>query len=294
MPKHVWHDAIRYHCLTTGKIIIIIMPKFNINNMGKPIYSILENRHLLLQTTFNDIRGRFAGSIMGLLWIVLYPLLLLGSYAFIYIVIFNIRFAIFNSYEYVALIFCGLIPYIGFSEALGMGVSSVVANRNLIKNTLFPIELIPVKAVLVSQSTQFPGMGLLLIALIILNKLGIWGFLLPVIWFSQILFSIGLIWILSSLNVYFRDLQSIVPVFSIMLLFVTPIAYTPDMIPAAMKPFLLLNPLYYYVTAYQDALMLNRFPREGTLFIAFGIGIVMFMVGYYFFSKMKVIFVDNV
>ncbi|MFC1574400.1 ABC transporter permease [Candidatus Latescibacterota bacterium] len=130
-----------------------------------------------------------------------------------------------NTYEFVAFIFCGLIPYIGFSEALGAGVPSVVSNSRLIKNTLFPIELIPVKAVLVSQSTQFPGTGLLLIALIVLGKLGPWGLLLPVIWFSQILFSIGLIWILSSLNVYFRDLQSIVPVVSITIYSFTSLFY---------------------------------------------------------------------
>ncbi len=176
----------------------------------KAFHIILKHNFILRQTTLSDIRGRFAGSILGMLWLVFYPLLLLGSYSILYVVIlgtdigFYKRLGISNKFEFIAFIFCGLIPYIGFSEALGMGVPSVVSNSRLIKNTLFPIELIPVKAVLVSQSTQFPGTGLLLIVLIVLGKLGPWGLLLPVIWLSQILFSIGLIWILSSLNVYFR------------------------------------------------------------------------------------------
>ena len=259
-----------------------------------PFSLILMHRRILSQTTVSDIRARFAGSVLGLLWVVFHPLLLLGSYAFIYVKIFQIRFGMLDPYEYVALIFCGLIPYIGFSEALGMGVSSVVANSKLIKNTLFPIELIPVKSVLVSQCTQFSGTGLLLVALVVLGKLSLWAVLLPVIWLSQILFSIGLIWILSSLNVYFRDLQNIVPVISIMLLFLTPIAYTPDLIPAAYRPFLKINPLYFFVRAYQDSLMLDTFPTEWSLIVSITIGVVFFLVGFWFFSKMKRVFADNV
>ena len=263
-------------------------------NIYKAFHIILKHNFILRQTTISDIRGRFAGSVLGMLWVVFYPLLLLGSYSVLYVFIFEIRLELLNPIEFVAFIFCGLIPYIGFSEALGAGVPSVVANSRLIKNTLFPIELIPVKAVLVSQSTQIPGTGMLLIALIVLGKLGLWSLLLPVVWFSQILFSIGLIWILSSLNVYFRDLQSIVPVVSIMLLFITPIAWTPDMAPPNLRPFLKANPLYYFARAYQDLLINNQFPSEGNLIIAFCIGLVFFFVGFLFFSKMKNVFADNI
>src|SRR5208283_1407891 len=131
----------------------------------------------------------------------------LGVYAATYLCVFKVRFALFDSNQYVAVIFCGLIPFLGFAEALGLGVGSVTANANLIKNTLFPIELIPVKAVLVSQCSQVVGTGLLLIAVSLLGKLTWWALLLPLAWAGQVLFSIGLLWILSSLNVYFRDLQ---------------------------------------------------------------------------------------
>ena len=263
-------------------------------SLSEPFEIIIKHYFILRQTTISDIRGRFAGSVLGMLWLVFYPLLLLGSYSILYVFIFKIRLELLNPIEFVAYIFCGLIPYIGFSEALGAGVPSVVANSKLIKNTLFPIELIPVKAVLVSQSTQIPGMGMLLIALIVLDKLGPWSLLLPVVWFSQILFSIGLIWMLSSLNVYFRDLQSIVPVVSIMLLFVTPIAWTQDLVPETLRPFLKANPLYFFVRSYQDLLINNKFPSDGNLRIAFGIGLAFFLVGFWFFSKMKNVFADNI
>ena len=81
-------------------------------------------------------------------------------------------------------------------------------------------------------------------------------------WAGQVLFSIGLLWILSSLNVYFRDLQNMVSVAILFLMMTSPIAYTADMVPAALQPFLKLNPLYYLITCYQDCLMIGQFPAR--------------------------------
>ena len=203
-------------------------------------------------------------------------------------------FALFDSNQYVALIFCGLIPFLGFSEALSAGVGSVTQNANLLKNTLFPIDLVPVKAVLVSQCTQVVGTGLLLITIILLGKLTWWALLLPLAWAGQVLFSVGLLWILSSLNVYFRDLQNVVSVAILFLMMTSPIAYTADMVPHSLQPFLKLNPLYYLITCYQDCLMIGQFPRGGVLWAWLGIAAAFFCGGYWFFGGMKTLFVDNI
>jgi lipopolysaccharide transport system permease protein len=259
-----------------------------------PFHLFWSHRMLILQTTRNEIRSRYAGSVLGLAWLVLYPLLFLSVYALIYLYIFKVRFGLFDSNEYVVLIFCGLIPFLGFSEGLSLGVGSVTSNANLIKNTLFPIELIPVKAVLVTQSTQVVGTALLIVALVLLGKISAWAFLLPVIWLAQILFTIGLVWILSSLNVFLRDLQNMIAVLILMLMMISPIAYTADMVPDALRRYLAINPLYYIIIAYQDCLMLGRFPREGIFWVLILIAGVSFWTGYWFFSRMKRVFADNV
>src|SRR5579884_876989 len=100
----------------------------------RPVQLILAHRHMLAATTFNDLRARFAGSVLGLAWLLLYPLLLLGTYAIVYVFILKVRLGMLDPFEYVALIFCGLIPFIGFSEALGSGVGAVTSNSNLVKN----------------------------------------------------------------------------------------------------------------------------------------------------------------
>jgi lipopolysaccharide transport system permease protein len=259
-----------------------------------PIIILYRYRHLLWQTTLNDVRTRFAGSVLGLLWLFFYPLLLLGAYAAVYIFIFKVRFQLFNSNEYVALIFCGLIPFLGFSESLGMGIGSVVSNANLIKNTLFPIELVPAKAVLVSQSTQATGMLILLVALGFLGKLNMLTPLFIVVWLLQIIFSIGIIWILSCINVYIRDLQNIVSVIILVLMMISPIAYTVDMIPESMRPFLGMNPLYYLIISYQSFLMLGTFPSGNIFWILTGYSLLFFFFGYWFFTRMKKVFADNI
>lgn len=136
-----------------------------------PFLIICRHHSLLYQTTLNEVRSRYAGSALGFLWLIIYPLLFLLTYAIVYLFIFKIRFPELSSYEYIIMIFCGLIPFLGFSEGLSLGVVSVVANSNLIKNTLFPIELVPVKSVLVGQATQISATGILIIALGFIGKL---------------------------------------------------------------------------------------------------------------------------
>lgn len=259
-----------------------------------PFEALWQQRMLLLQTTYNDIRARYAGSVLGLAWLVIYPLLFLGAYAFVYLFIFKVRLELFDVNEYVVLVFCGLIPFLGFAEALGTGVSSVTSNANLIKNTLFSIEMVPVKAVLTSQCTQVVGTGMLLIAVALLGRLTVWVLILPVLWLLQLAFTIGVIWILSSLNVYLRDLQNVVSIMTLILMMISPIAYTVDMVPQNLRPLLAFNPLYYMIAAYQDCLMLGRFPRQDILGILLCISLGSFCVGYSFFSRMKQVFADNV
>jgi len=128
----------------------------------------------------------------------------------------------------------------------------------------------------------------------IIGKITLWALLFPVVWFSQMIFTIGIIWILSSLNVFLRDLQNIIAVLILMLMMISPIAYTADMVPSGLRPFLGINPLYYMIASYQDCLMLGQLPRGGVLWILIILGGFFFWMGYWFFSRMKEVFADNV
>lgn len=259
----------------------------------KPFAFLFRHRKLLKQTVITDIKSRVTGSVLGIAWVALQPMLFLMIYSLVYGLIFKVRFQLFDTSEYIVVIFCGLIPFLGIAEALGTGVSCVSSNSTLIKNTLFPIDLIPVKTVLAGQMSQVVGTGLLLLAVLFVGHMSPWALLLPVLWTMQLMFMVGIIWILSSMNVYLRDLQYLIGTLILLLMMISPIAYTTEMIPENWRIFIWFNPLSHMILSYQDILMMGRFP--GAHFWVFlCISIFFFYTGFYFFQKMKLIFVDNI
>lgn len=248
---------------------------------------------MLMATTIADINGRFKGTVLGLIWSVLYPVLFLGLYTVVYTMILKIRAPGFDTTDYVLLIFCGLIPFLGFSEALGSGVSSVMSNKGLIKNTLFPIELIPVKSVLVSSVTMVIGLLLLMSALFYHGVVHASQLVIPLVLLLQLVFTVGLIWLLSAINVFVQDLSQMVAIVILFLMLVSPIAYTHDMIPKELLPFMYPNPLYYLIMLYRDALFLGVINLDMLLMFSI-ISFVMMLVGGYAFIRLKPIFADYV
>jgi len=259
----------------------------------KPFIELFKHRMIIYSTTLHDLKSKNAGSILGYIWLFLYPILFLGMYAFVYLMVFKIRLNIMSPYEYVLLIFCGLIPFLSFAESLSRGVGAVTSNSNLIKNTLFPIEFVPVNIVLSSQLLLVIGFSILTVIMIYMDKIG-WNYLfLFYIFFLQLLFTIGLVWILSAVNVFFKDLGQIIGIVVLMLMMISPIAYTEDMIPESMRAFLYFNPLYYMIILYQKIFMYNQIDYK-LLSIFTVLSFVHFIGGYYFFTRLKGVFNDYI
>jgi lipopolysaccharide transport system permease protein len=259
-----------------------------------PLQTLWKNRRLLKQTTLADIRMRYAGSVLGFFWLFLYPLLFLSCYAVIYLCVYRMQYPGLDTVDSVLMIFCGLVPFLGFAEALSSGVGSLTSNANLIRNTLFPADLLPVKSVLMTQTTQAVGTVLLLIALSVTGKLTSWVFLLPVVWLLQLMFTLGLVWVLATLNIYLRDIQQMIAISMLLLMMISPISYTEDMVPASLRPILYLNPLYYIVVCYRSILLRGCAPSGAVFGVLALIALFSFFSGFWFFQKIKRVLADNV
>ncbi|MBS0189853.1 MAG: ABC transporter permease [Planctomycetes bacterium] len=258
----------------------------------EPFAVLLRHRRMLFRTSLADVRARIAASALGWIWIGLYPLLFLGAYALVYLYVFQVRFPAYGGRDYVVLIFCGLVPFLWFSESLAVGTGSVVANGNLIKNTLFPIELVPAKSVLAAQATFAVGIVMVVGALAATGKLSAWVTLLPLLWFFQFLLTVGVVWATSSLCVFVRDLQQIIGVCLLLLMMVSPIAFPAEAVPENLRGWMGLNPLYYLITCYQDVLINGRQPAN---LLPLGIiSFAAFFVGHAIFSRLKGVFADYV
>jgi lipopolysaccharide transport system permease protein len=260
-----------------------------------PFQFLWRHRNLIWHTTLSDIRARYTGSVFGMAWAILNPLLLLSVYVVLYLVIFKIQLPGLSSVDYVLVIFTGLIPWFGFSEAITASLISVVSNANLLRSTSFPTPALPAKAVLASMFTQVIGLSLLLIALILTGHVSRYWLFLPVAVGVQLLLTIGLGWVLSVLNVFIRDLMQAISVVLLFLMFISPIAYVPEMIDIRLlRVILALNPLHYLINLYRMPLFYGRLPSPLDVAISLGLALLVFWGGYRFFVRIKPHLVDYV
>src|SRR5438477_506554 len=170
-------------------------------------------RRMLVSITRIELAKRHAGSTLGMTWVVLQPALLLSVYLFVYMVVLRMRFEGFSRFDYVLYVFCGLVPYLGFMEALTTGALSIKQNIHLVKNVMLPIELIPVRSVVVGMASQFVSIGLVLLLLAGSGALT-WRVLwLPLVVGLEVLWLAGLTWILASLTVALPDVMYFVNLF---------------------------------------------------------------------------------
>lgn len=260
--------------------------------MLQPLALLLRYRKILVAVTRVELGKRYSGSLLGKAWVVLYPILLLLMYLFVYVAIFQIRFPGSGPMDYVIYVFCGLIPYIGFMEAATSGCVAIKQNINLIKNVMLPIELIPVRYVIMGMATQAVGL-LMLLLLVIANGQPGWSLLaLPLIFVLQLLWLIGLVWIISPLGVALPDTSHFVSLFVLFLMFVSPIGFRPDMVPEALRLTLYVNPIYYMAEAYRASLIDGYAVSWLTLAVYAAVCILTFVVGNRFFRRFKSVLVD--
>jgi lipopolysaccharide transport system permease protein len=259
-----------------------------------PASYLLTHGRLLWRITARELKGRYAGSALGAGWAVVAPLLILGLYTLTYNLILRVQVRDLSSFQYTLFIFAGLVPFLSTAEALTQGVGSIVANRALLTNTVFPIDLAPVKAVLQSQVVLAVGMAVLLVGLAVTGQLHPTIVLLPVVWALHMLAVTGAVWFLSLLNVVLRDLQMLLAILIVILMVASPIAYSPESVPASLRFLLVLNPFAWFVLVYQKVLVFGEWPTAVDWLALCGYTALFFGGGGYFFARMKKAVIDYV
>lgn len=251
------------------------------------------HRRVLLATTRVEVRKRYAGSALGLIWVALYPVLLLSVYLFIFLVMFRTRLPGYSEMDYVLYVFAGLIPYMGLSEAVQAGTQSIKQNLHLIKNVMLPIELVPVRAVaaaLVGQSVSLAALVVLAAANGTLSPAMV---LLPVVFLLQFLMLVGIVFVLSAVAIVVQDVSYLVSITLMLLMFLSPIGFRIDMLPPSYGIIVWANPVAYLCDAYRAVLLTNYPVSVDSAVIFVAIAVVFFVLGAAFFSRFKGILVDH-
>jgi len=248
---------------------------------------------ILISSTRYELAKRYSGSLFGKSWLALQPAILLAIYLFVYLVIFRMKFPGYSQWDYVLFVFCGLIPYIGFSEALNAGCVSIRQNMHLVNNIMMPVELLPVRSVLLSMVGQLISMGFLLLLVLPTRGPGIQLCWLPMLFVLQFIWLFGITWILSAVGVLLPDVSYFVNFATVFLMFVSPIGFKPDMVPVHFRFMIYLNPVHYMVQLYRDAVTENTMPAALDLGIYTAICLVCFALGSVVFYRFKDSLVEN-
>lgn len=208
--------------------------------------SIYRNRDLVLSLIWREVAGRYRGSIMGVLWAFINPLLMLTVYAFVFGVVFKARWSRGegSQSEFALILFAGLMVYNVFAECINRAPMLVVENANYVKKVVFPLEVLPV---VMLGGALFHFLVSLLVWLIgylcLLGVPHVTGLLLPLVLLPLMLLTLGVSWFLASLGVYLRDIRQVVGVFTSVLLFISPIFYAMESLPKSFHILLLINPI---------------------------------------------------
>jgi lipopolysaccharide transport system permease protein len=249
------------------------------------IRSMIAYRELLYFLTLREIKAKYKQTALGVMWSILQPLAM--------ITVFTAVFSHFarlpsDGKPYAVFAYCALLPWQFFAGVLGRGVGSLVSNQNLVQKVYFPREIIPF-TIVASATVDFAIGGISFLGLLWFYDFQFqlfWLMIVPV-FAIQICFMVGLILLLSPMNVFYRDISHVIPLLTQIWMFATPIIYPLSLVPESFRLYYFLNPMTGVVDAYRKILLHHAAPDLTALVIAATVSVVALAFGLMYFKRME-------
>ena len=247
-------------------------------------------RELLMTFLRRELRAKYKGSALGVLWSYLYPLFMMG----VYTLVFSYLVHAVRVPHYALFVLSGLAVWTFFQGAVQLGAASIVGNGTVIKQVWFPRELVPL-AVVLAQGLSSLVMFVVLIPVniaVVPHTASTVALALPILVCLGCL-AIGLSWALSTAVVFFRDVEHLLSVFFLPWFFLTPVLYGLDQIPnAETHPILIpllryFNPVAPYVESIRGVILQGQVPGPGLLVYVFVVGPVVALLGLWIFQRFE-------
>lgn len=250
----------------------------------KLLREIWDYREMISSLVRRDLRGRYKGSVLGFFWTFLNPLLQLVVYTFVFSTIMRAGIE-----DYYLFLFVALVPWTYFSTSVSGGSGCITGQQNLVNKIYFPREVLPISHVLSQLINMLLSFLVVIFVLLVSGKgvnLGIWWYL-PLIVLQETLLAFGLTMLVSAVTVYFRDMQFLLNVLMMAWQFMTPVMYTVDMVPERLQGLFYLNPMTPIIVAYRDLFYYKQAPELQTFIMGTVMGVVMLVIGWVTFGKLK-------
>jgi lipopolysaccharide transport system permease protein len=252
--------------------------------------SLIRRHHeLVWEMTRREMLERYSGQILGSVWAVGLPLLTMGIYVFAFLVLFQGRLPGSNSsLGYAVFVLAGLAPWMAVQEALGRGPTAISSNANLVKQIVFPNEILPLRVALGVVPTLGIGVAVV-VALAPIGGLGGWLTmpLLIVAIACHLVMTAGLVYALAGIGVFIRDVRDVVAVLLSIGLFLQPIFYGPGVAPRPLELVFYLSPVSYLIWCYRDALVYGEPTRPIIWLVTPAMSVLLFLVGYRLYRTLQ-------
>jgi ABC-type polysaccharide/polyol phosphate export permease len=255
-------------------------------------------RWLLKYFIQRQVTRSYKRSYLGFLWAILGPLVWVFFLTLIFSEVVGLRFREVEedpNLNFGLFLYCGLLPFLAFSEALNKGINSIKGNAGLVQKVLFPLELLPFTNAIASMIDKFFGLGALLIVLLVFGQELYWTtLLLPFIVVLQIIFVLGLTYIMAVIGTYLPDVAEVMRPIIRGMFFFTPIIWTPERLPERLRWVVDYNPLAYLVNSYRELILLGQLPgAQATLYFTL-FSVALFVAAFWLFVRLKPRFADLV
>ena len=239
------------------------------------------NRALVWNLTRREIAGRYRGSMLGVFWSFLNPLLMLSVYTFVFTEVFRVRWDSGSSgkLEFAIVLFAGMLVFSMFAECVSRAPGLIVGNPNYVKKVIFPLQIFT--WVSVCTALFHFGVGLLVLAAALLYAEGVLqptALLLPFVMVPFVLFCAGLTWFLSALGVYVRDIGQIIGIVISALMFLSPLFFPISAVPEKYRALLMINPLTFPIEQVRSVLVWGR-PPDWTSLAAYAAACLAVAIG---------------
>jgi len=265
-------------------------------SMASLFYSAWTRKRLIIQMTHREIIGRYKGSVIGLAWSFFNPLLMLTIYTFVFSVVFKAKWDSDldgGKGEFAVILFAGMIVFNIFAECFTRSPTLMIENANYVKKIVFPLEILP--WVVLGNALFHAAISLIVLFIaefIVLGYVPWTAFMFPIVIAPFLLGLAGLSWFLSASGVFIRDLGQLVGVLTTVLMFTSPLFFPLSALPERMQPWLMLNPLAYFIEEARAVIVFGNYPSMSHLAIAYSVSLLIAFLGFAWFQKTRKGFAD--
>jgi homopolymeric O-antigen transport system permease protein len=265
-------------------------PRSNIAALTEAVSTLARYKELVLEMTRRELLDRYAGTALGGVWVFGAPLLLLAVYVFAFMYVMRLRLGAGDSgLQFALFVLSGLTPWLALQDALGRAPSAVVGSANLVKQIVFPSEILPLKVALATYPSLLVGIIIVVIGSLMNDSLGLFALfvLTPIALLFYFVLITGFVYALASLGVFLRDIKDITGLLLAVGLFLHPVLYPPATVPNWVEQLFMFSPFSHLIWCFRDALFYGAITRPGSWVLTPVLGVLFFVVGWRIFRMLR-------